>query len=62
MDVTLVVRVSRDDAGALRGVVERVKTREKERFVGTETLCGLIERMVADGAAERRRKARGRRC
>ncbi|HEV8439738.1 MAG TPA: hypothetical protein VGT40_16740 [Methylomirabilota bacterium] len=60
MDITLVVRVSRDDAGALRGVVERVKTGEKERFVGTETLRDLIERMVDDGVAERARKSRKR--
>jgi len=39
-----------------------VKTREKERFVGSETLCDLIERMVADGAAERPPKARRPRC
>jgi hypothetical protein len=52
MDVTLVVRVSVAD-GELRGVVERVKTGEKERFVGTEALGGLIERMARAGAAKR---------
>jgi hypothetical protein len=58
MDITLVVRVSRDAAGALRGVVERVKTGAKERFVGIETLRDLIERMVEDGAAERKARKR----
>jgi len=56
MDVTLVVRVSVAD-GELRGVVERVKTGEKERFVGSEALGGLIERMARAGAAKRGVKA-----
>jgi hypothetical protein len=56
MDVTLVVRVSVAD-GELRGVVERVKTGEKERFVGTEALGGLIERMARAGTAKRASKA-----
>ena len=61
MEVTLVVRVSYDGVGALRGIVERVKTGKKERFVGMETLCGVIERMARDGPAERRPNARRRR-
>jgi len=56
MDVTLVVRVSVAD-GELRGVVERVKTGEKERFVGSEALGGLIERMARASAAKRGAKA-----
>ena len=59
MDVTLVIRVSVAD-GELRGVVERVKTGEKERFVGTEALGGLIERMARAGTAARGSKAFGR--
>jgi len=62
MDVTLVVRVSRDGAGTLRGVVERVKTGEKERFVGTDTLRDLIERMAGVGVDERRGGSRRRRA
>jgi hypothetical protein len=60
MDVTLVVRVSVAD-GELRGVVERVKTGEKERFVGTEALGGLVERMARAGATKRGSKDGARR-
>ena len=35
---TLVVRIRQDDAGRLSGVVERVRTGEKVRFHGLETL------------------------
>jgi hypothetical protein len=62
MDVTLVVRVSVGDTGILRGVVERVKTCEKERFVGAETLGAIVERMARDGTSGRRSKARPRRA
>ena len=54
MHMTLIVRLSRDGAGELSGVVERVKTGQKERFVGMEILRSLIERMARDGAAQRR--------
>ena len=60
MDVTLVVRVS-VAGGELRGVVERVKTGEKERFVGMEALGGLIERMAQAATARRGSKAGARR-
>ena len=45
--VTLLVRASRDGGGRLHGIVERVKTGEKERFSGAQGLGRLIERMVA---------------
>ena len=60
MEVSLIVRVSRDATGMLRGVIERVRTGRKERFLGTETLRGLIERMV-DDADERPSRKRPRR-
>jgi hypothetical protein len=60
MDVTLVVRVS-FAGGEMRGVVERVKTGEKERFVGVEALGGLIERMAQAAPAKRGSKAGARR-
>jgi hypothetical protein len=44
--VTFIVRTSRDPGGCLRGVVERVRTGEKERFTGADGLGRLIERMV----------------
>ena len=35
---TLMVRIRQDDAGRLSGVMERVRTGEKVRFHGLETL------------------------
>ncbi|HEV8437925.1 MAG TPA: hypothetical protein VGT40_07510 [Methylomirabilota bacterium] len=51
MDLTFIVRVSRDRDGRLRGIVERVKTGEKHRFEHSEGIGGLIERMVAAAEA-----------
>jgi hypothetical protein len=45
--VTFVVRVVRDDAGQLGGIVERVRTGEKARFETTDGIGQLIARMVA---------------
>jgi hypothetical protein len=44
---TFVVRVVRDDAGQLAGIVERVRTGEKARFETTNGMSQLIARMVA---------------
>jgi hypothetical protein len=44
---TFVVRVVRDDAGQLAGIVERVRTGEKVRFETTDRIGPLIARMVA---------------
>jgi hypothetical protein len=41
-----VVRASRDAAGRVTGVVERVATGEKVRFAGVEAMGEIIERMV----------------
>jgi hypothetical protein len=46
--VTFLVRISHDACGRLTGVVERVKTGEKERFLGADGLGRLIERMSTD--------------
>ena len=47
--VTFIVRVSRDARGRVHGIVERVKTGEKQRFTGADGLGGVIEQMlVAD--------------
>ena len=51
--VTFIVRASRDTRGRLHGIVERVKTGEKERFTGADGLGGLIEKMLV---AERPRR------
>jgi hypothetical protein len=42
-----IVRVWRDVAGQLTGVVERAATGEKARFQGAASLVELIERMLA---------------
>jgi len=47
IDRSFIVRVSRDPAGRLSGVVERVQTGEKDRFAGTMRLGHLIGRMLA---------------
>jgi hypothetical protein len=44
--MTFVVRLSRDEAGRLTGIVERVRTGEKERFEGLASVATVIARMV----------------
>jgi hypothetical protein len=46
VSVTFIVRASRDPRGRLHGIVERVKTGEKERFTGADGLGGVIEKML----------------
>ncbi|MGH7315069.1 MAG: hypothetical protein ACRELW_03110 [Candidatus Rokuibacteriota bacterium] len=46
-DLTFIVRVSRDRAGRLRGIVERARTGEKWRFEDSQAIGRLVERMVA---------------
>jgi len=47
---TLIVRIRQDDAGQLSGVVERVRTGEKVRFHGLETLSRAVASLLATGA------------
>ena len=44
--MTFIVRLSRDEAGRVAGIVERVRTGEKERFEGVAAIATLIARMV----------------
>ena len=44
---TLVVRIWRDDAGRVSGVVERVKTGEKAGFRGIENLGATAESLLS---------------
>ena len=49
---TFVIRIDRDNRGTVTGVIERVRTGEKEAFRGLEAIGGLIARMAeAEGAA-----------
>ena len=44
---TLIVRIRQDDAGRLSGVVERVRTGEKVRFYGLETLSRTVASLLS---------------
>jgi hypothetical protein len=51
---TFVVRIDQDDGGDVTGVIERVRTGEKEPFRGLESIGGLIARMLeAEGGPPR---------
>ena len=43
---TFIVRVWRDAASRVTGVVERVATGEKARFQGAQAIAEIIERMM----------------
>jgi hypothetical protein len=43
---SFVVRIDRDDKGNATGVIERVRTGEKEPLRGLDAISGLIARMV----------------
>ena len=47
---TFIVRLSRDHEGHLTGIVERVRTGQKERFQGLDHIGEVIGRMVAGAA------------
>jgi hypothetical protein len=44
--VTFIVRLAIDRTGRISGVVERVKTGQKERFEGAPAIGEVIARMV----------------
>jgi hypothetical protein len=44
--MTFIVRVSRNESGRIAGVVERVRTGEKERVDGLEAISAAIARML----------------
>jgi len=50
---TFIVRISQIDADPLTGIVERVRTGQKERFYGLDGISQAIARMV-----EREQRAR----
>ena len=51
--MTFVVRLSSDEAGRVAGIVERVRTGEKERFDGVAAIATVIARMVEADHARR---------
>ena len=44
--MTFIVRVSQNESGRIAGVVERVRTGEKERVDGLAAISGAIARML----------------
>jgi len=56
--LTFIVRLTAADGGVLSGVVERVRTGEKQRFQGVDMLGGLIARMVEQETQTRRERGR----
>ena len=59
--VTFIVRIS-IEAGRVSGIVERVRTGEKERFRGVDDLGRIITRMItgnAEGTPENRTRPEG---
>ncbi len=53
--MTFIVRLAADEAGRVTGIVERVRTGEKERFEGLGAIAALLARMLASsqgGAAQ----------
>jgi hypothetical protein len=44
---TFIVRLMRDPAGEVSGVVERVRTGVKHKFEGRDALCQLIQILIA---------------
>jgi len=48
--MTFIVRIAPDEAGRLTGVVERVRTGEKERFHRLEAVGAILARMVTGEA------------
>jgi hypothetical protein len=57
--VTFVVRISRDDAGRVTGVVERVRTGQKERVESFAAIATVIARMVEAGHVGREEESPG---
>jgi hypothetical protein len=51
---TFVLRVELDPTSSVVGVVERVRTGEKERFRGYEMLVEIVRRMLAADTQEAR--------
>jgi hypothetical protein len=49
LTASFIVRVSIDPAGRLAGTVERVRTGEKRRFDGIDTVAAVIARMMSAG-------------
>lgn len=45
---TFIVRLIRDPAGEVSGVVERVRTGVKHKFEGRDALCQLVQILLAN--------------
>jgi hypothetical protein len=47
-----IVRLARDAAGKVTGVVERVRNGQKERFTALEEVGAIVAQMLAEDEAE----------
>ena len=47
-----IVRLARDAAGKVTGVVERVRNGQKERFTALEEVGAIVAQMLADDEAD----------
>lgn len=45
---TFIIRLVREPAGDVSGVIERVRTGAKERFEGRDALCRLMQEMLKE--------------
>jgi hypothetical protein len=54
--LTFIVRLTLDDGGVLSGVVERVRSGEKQRFHGVAALGELIAAMAERETAMKRQR------
>ena len=50
--VVFIVRLARDAAGNVTGVVERVRNGQKERFTALEEVGAIVRQMLADDEGE----------
>jgi len=58
--LTFVVRLTMEDGGVLSGVVERVRSGEKQRFQSLAALAGVIAEMAERETRTRRQTERPR--
>ena len=49
MNATFIVRLSTDEAGRVGGVVEQVRSGQKERVTSVEAISPAIARMLDEG-------------
>ena len=59
MNATFIVRLSTDEAGRVGGVVEQVRSGQKERVTSVEAIGAAIARMLDDAVSDITRGEQG---